>query len=188
MSGWVNVKEDQRPWPRVQILSSMMLSLSSTSSRGREQRVCADRERGGGVAQHPHFHGPEETRQGAVHLKRRLSLYCCACRLTRLCFALLCSALLCRPPSTLYARCPAPFLLFILCLRLPTLNTRTAPYASSSLHPTLRHRVCLLHTMPSQRYERVCSPASGRGERIVPLRKPPPTRCSHDTQTNTGLR
>lgn len=84
------------------------------------------------MAQHPHFHGPEETRQGAVHLKRRLSLYCCACRLTRLCFALLCSALLCRPPSTLYARCPAPFLLFILCLRLPTLNTRTAPCATAS--------------------------------------------------------
>ena len=40
---------------------------------------------------------PKETRRGAAHLKRRLSLYCCPCRLTRP--VALPVASLCRPPS-----------------------------------------------------------------------------------------
>lgn len=167
----MNVKEDQRPWPRVQILPSMMLSHSLAAGVGSSGSVQAERGQRGAAPVLP-WPRRDKAGRGAFETPPLTLLLRLPPDTLLLCFALLCFAL---PPSIYSLRSlPAPLLLLLFVhLRLPTLNTRTAPYASSSLHPTLRHCVCLLHTMPSQRYERVCSPASGRWEYIIPLREPP---------------
>lgn len=126
----------------------------------------------------PAFRSPKQTSLGAAHLKRRLSLYCCPCRLTRPVSA---SSGFPLPPAVrpLHTRCS--YLYSSLPRPLPrhiAPDFPVHPFCLSRLRTAASGRV---HAMPNQRYERVrCLGLGG----YVATAQNPSSHSSHDTRTN----